>query len=116
MRSPSFTSSGRTLPSSLILPLPAEMTSPSCGLSFAESGIMIPPRVVSAFSARRDRMRSCSGVNLVAIVAYSFQELVKLGLGLPESHCLKVKDYWHLTVTSANYRNVSEWLSSVAEE
>src|SRR5438309_5746311 len=47
MRSPSFTSRGRILPSSLILPLPTEITSPSCGFSFAVSGTMIPPRVES---------------------------------------------------------------------
>src|SRR3954470_22358217 len=62
MRSPSFTSRGRTLPSSLDLPLPAAITSPSCGLSFAESGMMIPPRVVSASSIRLTRIRSCRGV------------------------------------------------------
>src|SRR6266852_99220 len=35
MWSPSFTARGNTLPSSLLLPLPTEMTSPPCGLSLA---------------------------------------------------------------------------------
>src|SRR5437879_1347391 len=73
MRSPSFSARGNTLPSSLILPLPIEMTSPSCGLSLAESGMMRPPRVVPASSMRRTRMRSWSGVNFVAIFADSFR-------------------------------------------
>src|SRR5579872_4842306 len=72
MRSPSFSARGNTLPSSLVLPLPTEMTSPSCGLSLAESGMMIPPRVVPTSSTRRTRMRSCSGVNFVGIFADSF--------------------------------------------
>src|SRR5579872_1622531 len=72
MRSPSFTARGNSLPSSLVLPLPTEMTSPSCGLSLAESGMMMPPRLVPASSTRRTRMRSCSGVNFVAILADSF--------------------------------------------
>jgi len=47
---------------------------PSCGLSFALSGMMIPPRVVDASSTRRTRMRSCSGLNL-AMVATPFKKL-----------------------------------------
>ncbi len=42
MVSPALTSSGKTLPSSLDLPLPTEMTSPCCGFSLAESGMMMP--------------------------------------------------------------------------
>jgi hypothetical protein len=38
--------------------LPVEMTSPSWGLSLAESGMMMPPRVVVDSSTRRTRMRS----------------------------------------------------------
>src|SRR6185437_13472955 len=64
-RSPAFTSRGKTLPSSLDLPLPAAMTSPSWGFSLALSGMMIPPRRVSPSSTRRTRMRSCSGVKVV---------------------------------------------------
>ena len=47
-------------------------TSPSCGLSFALSGMMMPPRVVDASSTRRTRMRSCSGLNF-AMVATPFK-------------------------------------------
>src|SRR6266481_3703187 len=72
MLSPSFSARGNSLPSSLFLPLPTEMTSPSCGLSLAESGMMMPPRVVPTSSTRRTRMRSCSGVNFVAILADPF--------------------------------------------
>ena len=46
MRSPSLTARGKVLPSSLVRPLPVEITSPSCGLSLALSGMMMPPRVV----------------------------------------------------------------------
>src|ERR1700730_10466550 len=80
IRSPSFTARGNTLPSSLERPLPTEITSPSCGLSLALSGMMMPPRVVSASSTRRTRMRSWSGVNL-AIVATPFNLVEGLSLG-----------------------------------
>ena len=50
MLSPVFTSSGTRLPSSLNLPLPAAMTLPCCGFSFALSGIMIPPTFCSPSS------------------------------------------------------------------
>src|SRR5579863_4865816 len=63
--SPAFTSRGNTLPSSLDLPLPTETTSPSWGFSFALSGIMMPPRMVSPSSKRRTRIRSWSGVKVV---------------------------------------------------
>src|ERR1017187_4343663 len=63
--SPALTSSGKTLPSSLDLPLPTEMTWPSWGFSLALSGMMIPPRIVSPSSRRRTRMRSWRGVNVV---------------------------------------------------
>src|SRR5882724_694469 len=69
---PSFTARGNTLPSSLLLPLPTEITAPSCGLSLALSGMMMPPRVVSPSSIRRTNRRSCNGVNF-AIVADSFR-------------------------------------------
>src|SRR5215469_3515123 len=42
------------------------------GLSLAESGMMMPPRVVVASSTRRTRMRSWSGANF-AMVFDSFQ-------------------------------------------
>src|SRR5438128_3947709 len=86
MRSPSFTAKGKTLPSSLVLPRPTETTSPSCGLSLAESGIMMPPRVVVASSTRRTRMRSCNGVNLAIIVLTPF-----INCGLSGFKCLETK-------------------------
>src|SRR5271157_4732695 len=51
---------------------PTAITSPSCGLSLALSGMMIPPRVVSASSTRRTTMRSCRGVSFVAILKLLF--------------------------------------------
>src|SRR5205085_1445585 len=61
MRSPAFTSSGVTVPSSALLPVPTETTSPSCGFSLALSGMMIPPAVFSSASTRRTSTRSWSG-------------------------------------------------------
>jgi len=43
--------------------MPAAYHNNSCGLSFALSGMMMPPLVVEASSTRRTRMRSCSGLN-----------------------------------------------------
>jgi len=68
--SPALTSSGNTLPSSFDLPLPTEITSPCCGFSLALSGMMMPPRMLSPYSTRRTRMRSCSGVNVFAIALH----------------------------------------------
>src|SRR5205809_5643469 len=68
MLSPAFTSRGNTLPSSFDLPLPTESTSPCCGFSFAESGMMMPPILLSPSSMRRTRIRSCSGVNDVVAI------------------------------------------------
>src|SRR3974377_1103378 len=79
-RSPAFTSKGKVSPLSLVLPRPTEITSPSCGLSLALSGMMIPPRVVSASSTRRTTMRSCRGVSLVAILGTPFKQLIRFGL------------------------------------
>src|SRR4030095_6937039 len=59
--SPVFTSRGSFLPSSLTFPLPAAITLPSCGFSFAVSGMMMPPFFTSFSSRRSTRMRSCSG-------------------------------------------------------
>ncbi len=39
-------------------------------LLFAESGMMMPPRMLSPSSIRRTRIRSCSGVNDVVAIAY----------------------------------------------
>src|ERR1700751_2614936 len=88
-RSPDFTSRGKTLPSSLDLPLPTEMTSPSWGFSLAESGMMMPPRIVSPSSIRRTRMRSWSGVKVVATDAVAIALLL---LGAREH--LSVLGYW----------------------
>ena len=43
------------LPSSSRLPAPTAMTLPSSGFSLAESGMMMPPRVFSTSSTRRDQ-------------------------------------------------------------
>src|SRR6201991_134087 len=61
MRSPALTSSGVTLPDSSLLPAPAATTSPSCGFSLAESGMMMPPEVFSSASTRFTSTRSCRG-------------------------------------------------------
>src|ERR1700722_12671768 len=68
--SPAFTSSGNTLPSSFDLPLPTEITSPCCGFSLAESGMMIPPILLSPSSMRLTRIRSCSGVHDVFAIVF----------------------------------------------
>ncbi len=48
------------------------MTSPSCGFSFAVSGMKSPPAVLSdASSMRRTITRSCSGLIVIAIIVYS---------------------------------------------
>src|SRR5215212_5944743 len=61
MRSPAFTSSGRSSPLSFGVPGPTAITSPSCGFSLAVSGTMMPPAVLSSASTRRTRTRSCRG-------------------------------------------------------
>src|ERR1700730_9348498 len=61
-RSPTLTSSGRSVPVSSRAPGPTASTSPSTGFSFAVSGMMIPPGVFSSASIRRTRMRSCRGL------------------------------------------------------
>src|SRR5262249_3634164 len=61
IRSPAFTSRGRTFPSSSTLPVPTATISPSTGFSFAVSGMMMPPLVFSSSLTRRTRMRSCRG-------------------------------------------------------
>src|SRR5690606_24594515 len=59
--SPTFTSSGRTLPSSWILPLPTATTLPWTGFSVAVSGMMIPPLDVRSSSSRFTMRRSWRG-------------------------------------------------------
>jgi hypothetical protein len=56
--SPALTSSGVIVPVSERVPVPIETTSPYCGFSFAESGMMIPPAVFASASMRRTRTRS----------------------------------------------------------
>src|SRR5262249_48339261 len=67
--SPAFTSSGILLPSSPILPFPTAMTLPSCGFSFAVSGMMIPPFLTSCSSSRSTTMRSCSGRTCITLTS-----------------------------------------------
>src|SRR5512136_1367054 len=62
IRSPFLTSMGMTLPSSVSLPLPAATTSPSVGLSFAVSGMMIPPLVFSSSAMRLTMILSYNGL------------------------------------------------------
>src|SRR5215207_8979221 len=62
-RSPVLTSSGLSFPFSSRAPGPTAITSPSCGFSFAVSGMMMPPLVFSSASIRRTTTRSCKGRN-----------------------------------------------------
>src|SRR2546430_9163672 len=104
--SPYFTARGNSLPSSLVLPLPTEMISPSCGLSLAESGLMRPPRVVPASSTRRTRTRSCSGVNFVAILADSFHSY----------SVVQAREVWKRTSRASENRRTfthPAWLASL---
>src|SRR5207248_3171376 len=71
------------LPSSFDLPLPTEITSPCCGFSLAESGMMMPPILLSPSSMRRTRIRSCSGVNDdVAIALHLLMRFVANGVSV----------------------------------
>ena len=63
--SPTITKDGVTVPSSPFAPEPTETTSPSCGFSFAVSGMMMPPAVFSSASTRRTSTRSWSGRNFM---------------------------------------------------
>src|SRR4029077_6192297 len=56
--SPTFTSRGRTLPSSRILPLPTATIFPCTGFSAAVSGITMPPGEVRSSSRRFTMTRS----------------------------------------------------------
>src|SRR5438552_14788724 len=67
-RSPFLTSNGTFLPSSSVLPVPRATIIPSVGFSLAESGIMIPPFLVSFSSAGSTRTRSPRGFRFKAIV------------------------------------------------
>src|SRR5438445_342126 len=68
-RSPAFTSTAISLPSSR-RPFPTATTLPSWGFSLAVSGMMIPPTLRSSFSSILLTMtRSCSGRIFIAAIA-----------------------------------------------
>src|SRR5207302_1029838 len=60
-RLPGFTSIGMSLPLSSRPPGPTATISPSCGISLAVSGMMMPPLVFSSASIRFTTTRSCRG-------------------------------------------------------
>ena len=66
--SPTLTSILVSLPSSFFAPGPTATTSPSCGFSFAVSGIIIPPAVFSSLSKTLISTRSCKGLNFIHIL------------------------------------------------
>src|SRR4030095_12946173 len=84
-RSPACTSSGWREPSSLYLPRPAAITSPSWGFSFAVSGMMMPPRTCSPSSMRLTITRSCSGWILVVITSFDLLLLFATKSGFCEA-------------------------------
>src|ERR1039457_2165068 len=89
MRSPTLTSRATSLPSSSRLPWPTAITSPSCGFSLAESGMMMPLRVVSCSSIRFTTMRSYKGrifmmmlvsnYRLVSLKGEAFLNMTRVG-------------------------------------
>src|SRR5213080_2326688 len=70
--SPFFTVKSTFLPLSSILPVPRATTLPSCGFSFAVSGIMIPPFFTSCSSIGCTSTRSPSGFTLTAAIGFIF--------------------------------------------
>src|ERR1044071_4758970 len=60
-RSPTFTSSGTSSPSSVSFPLPTDITSPWSGFSAAVSGMTMPEAVFFSSSRRLTMTRSCNG-------------------------------------------------------
>src|SRR5213076_3285961 len=76
--SPFFTVKSTFLPLSSILPVPRATTLPSCGFSFAVSGIMIPPFFTSCSSIGCTSTRSPSGFTLTAAIGFIFLLLVFL--------------------------------------
>ena len=50
----------------IIIPFPTAITLPSIGFSFAESGIMIPPLVISSSSILFTIIRSCNGLIFIS--------------------------------------------------
>src|SRR5439155_8539184 len=78
--SPDLTVKSTFLPLSSILPVPRATTLPSCGFSFAVSGIMIPPFFVSVSSIGCTSTRSPSGLTLTDAIIFFFTPLFDLGL------------------------------------
>jgi hypothetical protein len=60
---------GTSLPLSSREPGPTATTSPSCGFSFAMSGMMIPPLDLRSPSARRMTTRSWRGRNFMRVLS-----------------------------------------------
>src|SRR5690242_14095946 len=87
-RSPALRSMGMSLPASSRAPGPTATTSPSCGFSWAVSGIIMPPFVFSSPSRRRMTTRSCSGLNFMGF---------PLGIGVSSEW----SGYWHSWKRSA---------------
>jgi hypothetical protein len=65
---------GIRLPSSPIFPGPAATTLPSCGFSFAVSGMMIPPAVL--FSSSTLTTKILSFIGLIFMTAYLLGEVI----------------------------------------
>src|SRR5882724_1080856 len=85
--SPFLTVKSTFLPLSSILPVPRATTLPSCGFSFAVSGIMIPPFFTSCSSIGCTSTRSPSGFTLTAAIGFIF--LLLIFLVMPATVCLK---------------------------
>src|SRR6266576_4925839 len=73
--SPFFTVKSTFLPLSSILPVPRATTLPSCGFSFAVSGMMIPPFFTSCSSIGCTSTRSPSGLTLTVAIGVVFTPL-----------------------------------------
>src|ERR1700704_1853957 len=67
--SPFFTVKSTLLPLSSIFPVPRATTLPSCGFSFAVSGIMMPPFFTSCSSIGCTSTRSPSGFTLTVAIS-----------------------------------------------
>src|SRR5438874_9359872 len=78
--SPDFTVKSTFLPLSSILPVPRATTLPSCGFSFAVSGIMIPPFFTSVSSIGCTNTRSPSGLTLTDAIVFFLYSFVLLRL------------------------------------
>src|SRR5580704_13040474 len=79
-RSPFLTSNGTFLPLSSVLPVPSATMMLSMGFSFAESGMMMPPFLVSFSSTASTRRRSPRGFTFSAILCLLFVVSVCFGL------------------------------------